>query len=67
MRSRKDGGPIQISDYQGKIGEKNWLGSKDSNLDCMILNQGLVKAGMAWQEGQNPRLRQENITSRSSA
>jgi hypothetical protein len=33
----------------------------------MILNQGLVKAGMAWQEGQNPRLRQENITSRSSA
>ena len=26
----------EISDYQGKIREKNWLGSKDSNLDCMI-------------------------------
>jgi hypothetical protein len=26
----------QSSDYQGKIREKNWLGSKDSNLDCMI-------------------------------
>jgi hypothetical protein len=26
----------EISDYQGKRGEKRWLGSKDSNLDCMI-------------------------------
>jgi hypothetical protein len=26
----------EISDYQGKMREKNWLGSKDSNLDCMI-------------------------------
>ncbi len=26
----------EISDYQGKIREKIWLGSKDSNLDCMI-------------------------------
>jgi hypothetical protein len=23
-------------DYLRKIREKNWLGSKDSNLDCMI-------------------------------
>jgi hypothetical protein len=26
----------QFPDYQGKMREKNWLGSKDSNLDCMI-------------------------------
>jgi len=26
----------EISDYQGEMREKNWLGSKDSNLDCMI-------------------------------
>ena len=57
----------QVSGSPEETGGIRWLGSKDSNLDCMILNQELVKADMAGQEGQNPPLRQENITSRSSA
>jgi len=31
----------QFPDYLGKMREKNWLGSKDSNLDCMIQSQAL--------------------------
>jgi hypothetical protein len=39
----------EISDYQGKRGEKSWLGSKDSNLDCMIqIHKSSGDGNLSW-------------------